>query len=80
MRTRGWMLSSADSRLRIDYLYVCKGYKGTIKELTELFKVSVVLIDGSFAGSRQKTLADECTALGIHFISLAEKGSVTFLI
>lgn len=80
MRTSGWALSSADSRLRIDYLYVCKGYKGTIKELTELFKVSVVLIDGSFAGSRQKTLADECTALGIHFISLAEKGSVTFLI
>ena len=36
--------------------------------------------DGSFAGSRQKTLTDECTALGIHFISLAEKGSVTFLI
>lgn len=80
MRTSGWTLSSADSRLRIDYLYVCKDYKGTIKELTELFKVSVVLIDGYLAGSRQKTLADECTALGIHFISLAEKGSVTFLI
>ena len=43
--------------------------------IRDRFKVSVVLIDGSFACSRQKTLTDECTALGIHFISLAEKPS-----
>lgn len=75
-----WQNKSASSPLSVQYLYMCKGYNGHLKELTNLFLPSCVILDASLSEYRKQLLKKECQKLGIDFISLSEKGSVRFLL
>lgn len=75
-----WLHKTASRPLSIDYLYLCKGYEGRLKWLTALFSFRTVIIDASLPNYRREAFEQECRQLGIHFISLAEKGSVRFLL
>lgn len=75
-----WKAQRAVSPLAINYLYLCKGCNGSLKELTRLFTPAYVLLDTSLSEYRRKSLAEECRQLGLQFISLPEEGSVRFLL
>lgn len=75
-----WRHQRADVPLPVDYLYVSQGYRGGIKELTPLFKVRMVVIDSSLSDYYQDRIINDCTRLGIPFLSLSEKGSVRVLL
>ncbi|WP_455586254.1 ComEC/Rec2 family competence protein [Bacteroides sp.] len=75
-----WRNKSAVRPLFIDHLYLCKGYDGCLKELTGLFVVRDVILDASLSERRREAYEKECRQLGIHFISLSDKGSVRFLL
>ena len=75
-----WRYLSASQPLLVDYLYLCKGYKGRLEELTRLFSFSMVVLDSSLPFYQQKMLIKECQQLGFSFISLSEKGSERFLL
>lgn len=75
-----WQNKSVSQLLTIDYLYLCKGYDGRLKWLTSLFSFQTVILDASLSDYRREGFKQECRQLGIHFISLAEKGSVRFLL
>lgn len=74
-----WRNKASSHPLSVDYLYLCKGYNGSLKELTELFAVKKVILDTSLSEYHREVFSKECQCLGIHFISLSEKGSVCFL-
>lgn len=62
--------------LTIDYLYISKGYKGRIEELTTLFRIRTVILDTSLSDYRSDILREDCSRLAIPYISLKERGAL----
>lgn len=71
---------STTPTLYIDYLYLCKGYDGRLKELTKFFLPGCIIFDASLSEYRRDRFKEECKEYGLHFISLSEEGSVRFLL
>lgn len=75
-----WRNKWAAHPLSIDYLYLCKGYDGCLKELLELFTVRTVILDASLSDRRRQAYGKECRQLDLPFISLPDEGSVSFML
>ncbi|QUT75046.1 Competence protein [Bacteroides salyersiae] len=75
-----WRNKWAAQPLSIDYLYLCKGYDGCLKELLELFTVRTVILDASLSDRRRQAYGKECRQLDLLFISLPDEGSVSFML
>lgn len=75
-----WRNKRAAKPLYINHLYICKGYKGSLKELAGIFSFRDVVLDASLADYRRRAYENECKQLGVRFISLSEKGSARFLL
>lgn len=70
-----WRNKQAPRPLAVDYLYVSKGYRGGVEELTSLFVVGMVVIDASLSAYYQNRIANDCLRLGIPYLLLSQKGS-----
>ena len=55
-----WRNKWAAQPLSIDYLYLCKGYDGCLKELLELFTVRTVILDASLSDHQSPPPAGIC--------------------
>lgn len=75
-----WRSKQANVPISIDYLYISKGYKGDIKELTSLFTVETVVLDSSLSDFYQDKIINDCIRLGIPYLSLSKKGSIRILL
>lgn len=75
-----WRNKWAAQPLSIDYLYLCKGYDGCLKELLGLFTVRTVILDASLSDRRRQAYGQECRQLDLPFISLPDEGSVSFML
>lgn len=75
-----WLNKSSAHPISIDYLHVSKGYKGGIEELTPLFAIGRVVLDASLSDYYQERIINDCTRLGISYLSLSEKGSYRILL
>ena len=71
-----WQGMKAESPLQVDYLLVCRGYWGSISELTSLFQIGKVVLHPSLSRRRQGELAAECQQLGLPFHVLARQGTL----
>ncbi|KAA6320641.1 hypothetical protein EZS27_029610 [termite gut metagenome] len=70
-----WHNKATLQSLKIDYLYLCKGYGGHLEPLIRLFSTKKVIIDSSLSEYYKRSIIDECKRLDIDFISLAENGA-----
>jgi len=70
-----WRNKTSDKPLYIDYLYICKGYKGKLVWLMPLFTTGKVVIDSSVSDYHKEAYKKECLLLGIDYVSLSEKGA-----
>lgn len=70
-----WKNKCSSTPLKVDYLYLCKGYHGKLLWLMPLFNIHQVVIDSSLSEFRKERFKRECTLLGLPFISLSEKGA-----
>lgn len=70
-----WQRKTSTERLDIDYLYVCRGYKGKLEALQPLFRIKTVVLDASLSEYRQKHIKAACDKLKIAYIDLSDKGS-----
>lgn len=71
-----WKNKVADKSLLIDYLYLCKGFKGRLEGLTSVFRIRKVVLDSSLSEYRLSSLKEECNKLGFDYVSLAEDGAL----
>ena len=71
-----WANKSASVPLPVDYLYVCRGYKGTLADLDRLFAVRFVVFDASFTGFYRRRLEEECLQRGIPCHALDKEGAL----
>ena len=70
-----WRNKVSNNPLDIDYLYLCKGYKGKLVWLMPLFNTKKVVIDASLSDYKRKAIEKECKLLGIDYFSISEKGA-----
>lgn len=75
-----WKDKEVTERLPLDYIYICKGFKGDMEDLTALFQLRKVVFDNALNESYKKRLRDECESLGIACVDMTEKGSYAVLI
>lgn len=75
-----WRNKRAEAPMPVDYLYVSRGYKGDIKELTPLFAIGTVVIDVSLSDYYRERIISDCIDLGIPHLSLSEKGYLRILL
>ncbi len=68
-----WENKENEFSLKIDYLYICKGYKGNLKEIGHLFRVNEVVLDSSLNKYRKDELESECKEYGIICHRLQDK-------
>ncbi len=71
-----WRNKVSDHPLYIDYLYLCKGYKGRLAWLMPLFNAQKIVIDASVSDYHRESFKKECRLLGVNFVSLSEKGAL----
>lgn len=77
---KSWKNLKVDSPLFIDYLYLCKGYNGTLEQLLTLFRPRCVIVDRSFPNYLQSEVIRTCQGHSLPFRLLAKEGSVSFLL
>ena len=75
-----WRNKRADVLLNVDYIYLCKGYRGTIASLQDKFHINTVILDASLSEYRANSLKEECEYLGLEYIDISEKGSFRILL
>lgn len=70
-----WRDKSADAPLRVDFLYLCRGFNGRLDELTATFDIGHLVLDASLSEYRRKALQAECERLGIAFTAVSAEAS-----
>ena len=71
-----WMHKKAVHRLKLDYLYLGKGFQGRLAALIKLFDIDHVLIDSSVSDKRKRKYLNECRQLHLDATSLADRGAI----
>lgn len=71
-----WRGKTSSVPLPVDYLYVCRGYKGTLHDLERLFAVDFVVFDASFTGFYRRRMEEECLGRGIPCHALDREGAL----
>ena len=75
MKDGCWSDKKTNRKLRLDYVYICRGFRGSLKELSELFDVKTVLFDGSLRPDLLEKLICECKLLKISYMQVSKQGS-----
>ena len=68
-------LECTGERLRLDYLYICRDFRGRLRTLSGLFEVKQVVLDDALSSGQAERLRRECRESGMTFIDLTGKGS-----
>lgn len=80
MKTGRWRGKSSDVRLPLDYVYICRGFRGNLAELNRLFVVRRVIIDSSLSDGYREALIRECQLLKISYTDLSVSGSCSIIL
>lgn len=76
MKSGYWKDKQALNRLSLDYIYICRGFKGNLKTLSRLFDIKKeVILDISLSETYRKALVHECQLLKISYRDISDKGS-----
>lgn len=70
-----WRKKQAGERLRLDYAYICRGFRGNMAGLLRVFEIRQVVFDGSLSPSYRDYLRAECVQNQIPFTELPSEGS-----
>ena len=71
-----WERVRADSLAEVDYVYVCRGFTGSLLHLSRLFRPRCVVLDASLSRWGRERYARECGELGWGFHDMQEHGAL----
>ena len=72
-----WNRLRGDSPVEVDYMYVCRGFSGTLSGLAELFHPRCVVLDASLSSGARARYAAECRELAWDFHDIRKEGALT---
>ena len=76
LRDRRWRWLQTDKPLPVDYLYVCRGYRGRLSELCGVFDVGAVVFEPSYSDYYREQIIQDCFRSGIPYYALDETGAL----
>ena len=71
-----WEGMAGKKRADVDYLYICRGYRGSLSDIGRLFRPRHVVLDASLWDSDWRRYATECKALGWDIYDMKEEGAL----
>lgn len=71
-----WSRVRSKKRAEVDFLYVCRGYQGSLSELSRLFCPRCVVLDASLWRGARRRYIRECVSLGWSFYDMEAKGAL----
>ena len=74
-----WREKQSAFPLELDYIYVCRGFKGSLSDLTSVFSPRQILFDSSLNVRYKERLKDECRERGLSYAEVAEEGMLIAL-
>ena len=66
---------TAENKLRIDYPVICRGYKGSVKQLNELFDYSEIIVSSSVSEYYKSRIKNDADSLNIPVYDISERGA-----
>lgn len=70
-----WKNKRAEKRLSLDYVYVCRGFRGSMSDIDGLFSVRCVLLDAWLTDWQREKLKSECHERGVECRELSENAA-----
>ena len=70
-----WLERQLKSRLKMDYVWVCRGFYGRLSGALSSFSVRIVILDSSLSVKYRERYRKECEMLGLPFHDMAENGA-----
>lgn len=70
-----WAEHRLKTRLKIDYVWICRGYYGKLSAALSSFSVGLVILDASLSDKYRNFYRQECAIAGIPFHDMAEGGA-----
>ncbi len=70
-----WKDKRSNEPSLLDYVYICRGFRGTVRGLSKVFRMKQVILDGSLGEVYRESLKRECESLGLPCVDISEKGS-----
>lgn len=67
-----WRYQQAEHPFPLDYLYVCRGYRGKSEELLSVFHFRMVVLDSSLSPWHRNNFIEMCRVRHIPYISLQD--------
>lgn len=80
MKSDMWQNKTSDIRLSLDYVYICRGFKGSVSMLARMFDIRSVVLDSSLSEYLRNRLIRECQLLKISYTDLSKEGSCLILL
>ena len=80
MKSGYWRDKESPTRLSLDYVYICRGFKGNLKSLGQLFEIKEIILDSSLSDTYREALVRECQLLKISYTDMSDKGSYAILL
>lgn len=71
-----WRDKFAERKMTVDYLYVNRGFKGSLKGMLRLFKIRHLVLDKSLTQYQLNKLKNECKQLGLSYYDLKMNGAL----
>lgn len=71
-----WNKRTSTANFKLDYLYLCRGYKGRLTDLAAMFKPKCVVLDASLGGYYSRLYRSECAKLGWKCHAIREQGAL----
>lgn len=75
LKDSSWRKKQAEERLPLDYVYICRGFRGNMTGLSRVFEIRRVVFDASLNPSYREFLKAECLRNRIPFTELSAEGS-----
>lgn len=70
-----WKDKESSIRLKVDYAYICRGFRGNVEDLLRVFEIRQVVFDASLNPVYRSYLSEECRRLQIPFTDTSLEGS-----
>ncbi len=75
-----WRNKQTKERFPLDYVYICRGFRGSVKDLNELFRIKHIVFDDSLNENFKEQLKRECETAGLAYVDIGETGSYAVMI
>lgn len=70
-----WVRQRLKERLKVDYVWICRGFYGNLSKALSSFSVRTVVLDASLSEKYRQFYRMECERLQIPFHDISEKGA-----